>query len=169
MDGLSTLLGMNYCPSMKFPGGLQGLQPAKQGALDWLADKQTQRERMESFLHTLYSVTRPYEGCLKSFWLHWVTLNINKICCHNLIRSFVYMLTDIDNVLIKSKLTWSIGKASVEESCDVFFRCMTTRSAHHISGAAMSAAAECGCELLPHPPCLLDLAPSDFCLFPLLK
>jgi len=29
--------------------------------------------------------------------------------------------------------------------------------------------AECGYELLPHPPYSPDLAPSDFCLFPLLK
>jgi len=33
----------------------------------------------------------------------------------------------------------------------------------------MSAATECGYESLPHPPRLLDLAPSDFCLLPLLK
>jgi len=33
----------------------------------------------------------------------------------------------------------------------------------------MSAVAECGYELVPHPPYLPDLAPSDFCLFPQLK
>jgi len=33
----------------------------------------------------------------------------------------------------------------------------------------MSAATECGYESLPHPPRLLDLAPSDFCLLPLLN
>jgi len=38
----------------------------------------------------------------------------------------------------------------------------------HTSAVATSAAAECGCELVPHPPHLPDLAPSDFCLFPLL-
>jgi len=39
----------------------------------------------------------------------------------------------------------------------------------HTAGIATSVAAECGYELLPHPPYLPDLAPSDFCLFPLLK
>jgi len=39
----------------------------------------------------------------------------------------------------------------------------------HTSAVATSAAAECGYELLPHPPYSPDLAPSDFCLFPLLK
>jgi len=39
----------------------------------------------------------------------------------------------------------------------------------HTYAVAMSAAAECGYELLPHPPYSSDLAPSDFCLFPLLK
>jgi len=33
----------------------------------------------------------------------------------------------------------------------------------------MSAATECDYESLPHPPRLLDLAPSDFCLLPLLN
>ena len=37
------------------------------------------------------------------------------------------------------------------------------------TSAVASAAAECGYELLPHPPYSPDLAPSDFCLFPLLK
>ena len=60
-------------------------------------------------------------------------------------------------------------KASVDESCDVeFFRCMITRLAH-ASGVAMSAATECGYELSSYPPYLLDLAPSDLCLFQLLK
>jgi len=39
----------------------------------------------------------------------------------------------------------------------------------HTSGVATSTVAECGYELLPHPPYSPDLAPSDFCLFPLLK
>jgi len=39
----------------------------------------------------------------------------------------------------------------------------------HTVGVATSVAAECGYELLPHPPYLPDLAPSDFFLFPLLK
>jgi len=39
----------------------------------------------------------------------------------------------------------------------------------HTSGVATSTAAECGYNLLPHPPYSPDLAPSDFCLFPLLK
>jgi len=39
----------------------------------------------------------------------------------------------------------------------------------HTSDVATSTAAECGYELLPHPPYLPDLAPSDFYLFPLLK
>jgi len=38
----------------------------------------------------------------------------------------------------------------------------------HTSAVATSAAGECGYELLPHPPYSPDLAPSDFCLFPLL-
>ena len=37
------------------------------------------------------------------------------------------------------------------------------------TSAVASAAAECGYELLPHPPYSPDLAPSDFYLFPLLK
>ena len=39
----------------------------------------------------------------------------------------------------------------------------------HTSAVATSAAAECGHELLPHPPYWPDLAVSDFCLFPLLN
>ena len=39
----------------------------------------------------------------------------------------------------------------------------------HTAGVATSVAAECGFELLPHPPYSLDLAPSDFYLFPLSK
>jgi len=39
----------------------------------------------------------------------------------------------------------------------------------HTSAVATSAMAECGCELVPHPPYSPDLAPSYFCLFPLLK
>jgi len=39
----------------------------------------------------------------------------------------------------------------------------------HTAGVATSVAAECGYELLPHPPYSPDLAPSDFYLFPLLK
>ena len=46
---------------------------------------------------------------------------------------------------------------------------LTTRHAHHTSGVAMSASAECGYELLPHSSHSPHLAPSDFCLFPLLK
>ena len=33
----------------------------------------------------------------------------------------------------------------------------------------MNAATECGFEVLPHPPYSLDMAPSDFYLFPQLK
>ena len=39
----------------------------------------------------------------------------------------------------------------------------------HTSAVATSAATECGYELVPHPPYSPGLAPSDFCLFPLLK
>jgi len=39
----------------------------------------------------------------------------------------------------------------------------------HTSTVVTSAAAECGYELLPHPLYSPDLAPSDFCLFSLLK
>ena len=39
----------------------------------------------------------------------------------------------------------------------------------HTSRVAVAAAAECGFELLPHPPYSPDLAPSDFYLFPKLK
>jgi len=39
----------------------------------------------------------------------------------------------------------------------------------HTSAVAISAMAKCGYELLPRPPYLRDLAPSNFCLFPLLK
>ena len=39
----------------------------------------------------------------------------------------------------------------------------------HTSAVATSAAAECGYELVPHPPYSPDLAPADFCLFPLRK
>jgi len=39
----------------------------------------------------------------------------------------------------------------------------------HTSAVATSAAAECGYDLLLHPTYSPDLAPSDFCLFPLLK
>jgi len=39
----------------------------------------------------------------------------------------------------------------------------------HTSAFAMSAAAECGYELLLHPPYSPDLSPFDFYLFPLLK
>jgi len=39
----------------------------------------------------------------------------------------------------------------------------------HTSAVATSTAAEYGYELLPHPPYLPDLAPSDFSLFPLMK
>jgi len=39
----------------------------------------------------------------------------------------------------------------------------------HTSAVATSAVAECGYELLLHPPYSPDLAVSDFCLFPLLN
>ena len=39
----------------------------------------------------------------------------------------------------------------------------------HISQVAMTAATECGFEVLPHPPYSPDMAPSHFCLFPKLK
>ena len=39
----------------------------------------------------------------------------------------------------------------------------------HTSQVAMTAATECGFEVLPHPPYSPDMAPSDFCLFPKLK
>ena len=42
-------------------------------------------------------------------------------------------------------------------------------AAAHTAGVATSVSAECGYELLPHPPYSPDLAPSDFYLFPLLK
>ena len=43
-------------------------------------------------------------------------------------------------------------------------------SAHaHTSQFAMTAATECGFEILPHPPYSPDMAPSDFYLFPILK
>ena len=39
----------------------------------------------------------------------------------------------------------------------------------HTSQVAMTPATECGFEVLPHPPCSPDMAPSDFYLFPKLK
>ena len=39
----------------------------------------------------------------------------------------------------------------------------------HTSQVAMTAATECGFEILPHPPYSPDMAPSDFYLFPKLK
>jgi len=57
---------------------------------------------------------------------------------------------------------------SVEESCDVRVLLYDNALAH-TSAVATSAAAECGYELLPHPPHSPHLAPSDFYLFPLLK
>ena len=39
----------------------------------------------------------------------------------------------------------------------------------HKSHVAMTAATECGFEILPHPPYSPDMAPSDFYLFPKLK
>ena len=39
----------------------------------------------------------------------------------------------------------------------------------HTSQVAMTAATECGFEILPYPPCSPDMAPSDFNLFPKLK
>ena len=39
----------------------------------------------------------------------------------------------------------------------------------HTSQIAMTAANECGFEIIPHPPYSPDMAPSDFCLFPKLK
>ena len=35
----------------------------------------------------------------------------------------------------------------------------------HTSQVAMTAATECGFEILPHPPYYPDMAPSDFCMF----
>ena len=39
----------------------------------------------------------------------------------------------------------------------------------HTSQVAMTAATECGFEILPHPPYSPDMAPPDFYLFPKLK
>ena len=39
----------------------------------------------------------------------------------------------------------------------------------HTSQVAMTAATECGFEILPHPTYSPDMAPSDFYLFPKLK
>ena len=39
----------------------------------------------------------------------------------------------------------------------------------HTSQVVMTAATECGFEVLPHPPYSPDMAPSDFYLFPKLK
>ena len=39
----------------------------------------------------------------------------------------------------------------------------------HSSVVKCQAARECGYEILPHPPCSPDLAPSDFFLFPHLR
>jgi len=39
----------------------------------------------------------------------------------------------------------------------------------HTSAVATSATAECGYGLVPYPPYSPDLAPCEFCLFPLLK
>ena len=36
----------------------------------------------------------------------------------------------------------------------------------HTSQVAMTAATECGFEILPHPPYSSDMAPSDFYMFP---
>ena len=43
------------------------------------------------------------------------------------------------------------------------------RCSAHISQVAMTAATECGVDILPHPPYSHDMAPSDFYLFPKLK
>ena len=42
-------------------------------------------------------------------------------------------------------------------------------AAAHTSKVAMTAATECGFQILPHPPYSPDVAPSDFYLFPKLK
>ena len=42
-------------------------------------------------------------------------------------------------------------------------------SKSHTSQVAMTAATECGFEVLPHAPYSPDMAPSDFSLFPKLK
>ena len=39
----------------------------------------------------------------------------------------------------------------------------------YMSQVAMTAATECGFEILPHPPYSLDMTPFDFYLFPKLK
>ena len=60
-------------------------------------------------------------------------------------------------------------KTSVEESRDMDFICCLITRLPWTFAVATSAAAECGYELLLHPPHSPDLALSDFCLFPLLK
>ena len=58
---------------------------------------------------------------------------------------------------------------SVEESRDMGVLLLHDNAPAHTSNVATSAVAECGYELLVHPPHSPDLAPSVFCLFPLLK
>ena len=60
-------------------------------------------------------------------------------------------------------------KASVEESCDMGVLLLHDNAPVHTSTVATSAVAECGYELLLHPPYSPDLAPSDLYLFPVLK
>ena len=46
---------------------------------------------------------------------------------------------------------------------------MHDKSSAHTSQVALTAATECGFEVLPHPLYSPDMAPSDFYLFPKLK
>jgi len=61
--------------------------------------------------------------------------------------------------------TWSIEEQATRKAETR----STSAAPAHTAGVATSVAAECGYELLPHPPYSPDLAPSDFYLFPLLK
>jgi len=81
-------------------------------------------------------------------------------------RRLIGIHIDIDKVLMKSM--WSIEKQALRKGATWVLLQMILCTAH-TSGDAMSVATECGYESLLHPPHLLDLAPSDFCLFPLTK
>ena len=110
-----------------------------------------------------YTIRGLSQKCLASLGNFGYILGLNL--SPQLKRTFIYILINTDNVLIKRKR--EALKANVEESCDVeFFRCMITHHAHHTSAVAMAATTECGDESLTHPPYLLGLASSDFCLFP---
>ena len=52
-----------------------------------------------------------------------------------------------------------------ERKIDSMFLPLQDNAPAHTSPVTMTAATECGFEVLPHPPYSPDMAPSDFCLF----